>query len=693
MRRRTFVAAGAATLTVMLLPGCTLLPVIPKRPAPSLEDAAGWVRHANGRYTVHLPRAEMGQNIATALKQIACDELDAMWDAVDVQLMATTTIARVKGTVGSDSIKDYAMPLAQACATLRLALQAGTSEAVLQAQDLPRSALRAFSEKARWVGKAAPQVQGREIVTGQPLYAADVRRPGMLFGRVLRALASPETPSRPGRFNEAAGRAVPGFVALVTDKRLGQCNAQGLGIVARTPGALDRIEAALAVQWLVDPVNDNRSLAQQIDVAPRLQRGPLAQVERTGRLVETAPWTVDLHLEVPLAAHNPIEPRAAVAEPQGGKMALWVGGQDPFYQRDVVARALGLGPDDVHIQAMRIGGAFGGKTLCTVELEAAVLAHTLGTAVKVQWTRGQELAQAFHRPPSSHRVRARLRDGQLTDWWHAFSSSHILFTGAAMPPWMQLAADFLGDAGVARGSTLAYRCANQRVEYDLTRLTALTGPWRGLGTAANLLAIESAIDECARAASMDALTFRLRHLSNPRLAAVLERVARDADWDRPRVRQDKHLLRGRGLAGGIYKGMSYAATVADVEIDTQTGAARVSRLWCAHDCGRMINPDQVRAQTEGNLVWCIGMMLVEELPFSGGRVQASSFADAPIARITDICPMQVSLIDSQELPTGAGETAMVAGAGAIANALRDATGHRFSRVPVRASAILQALRR
>lgn len=693
MRRRAFVAAGAATLTVTLLPGCAFVPVIPKRPAPSLADAAGWVRHTNGRYTVHLPRAEMGQNIATAFKQIACDELGVAWDSVDVELMATTTIARVKGTVGSDSVKDYALPLAQACATLRLALEAGSRETVLQAQDLPPTALRVFSKDTKWVGKVAPQVQGREIVTGQPLYAADIRRPGMLFGRVLRAPASPETPSRPGRFDEAAGRAVPGFVAVVTDKRLTQCNAQGLGIVAHTPGALDRIEAALAVDWLIGPVADTRSPAQQIDVAPRLERGPLAHVVRKGQLQKAAPWTVDLQLDIPLAAHNAIEPRAAVAEPNGKTMALWVGGQDPFYQRDVVARALGLNADDVHVQAMRIGGAFGGKTLCTVELEAAVLAHTLRAPVKVQWTRGQELAQAFHRPPSSHRVRARVRDGQLTDWWHAFSTSHILFTGAAMPPWMQLAADFLGDAGVARGSALPYDCANLRVEYDLTRLTALTGPWRGLGTAPNLLAVESAIDECARAAGMDALAFRLKHLSQPRLKAVLERVAHDARWGSPLLRQDKHLLRGRGLAGGIYKGMSYAAAVAEVEIDARSGAARVTRLWCAHDCGRMINPDQVRGQTEGNLVWCIGMMLVEELPFSNGRVQASSFADAPIPRIADIGAMEITLIDSPAPPTGAGETAMVAGAGAIANALRDAAGHRFSRVPVRASDILQALRR
>ena len=690
MKRRAFLAAGAASLTVTLLPGCAL-PVIPKRPLPSRQDAAAWVRHVQGRYTVHLPRAEMGQNIATAFKQIACDELDAPWDAVEVQLMHTQQIGRVKGTVGSESVKDYAVPLAQACATLRLALQAGQRDTVLQSQDLPISALRAFSAQARWVGRAAPQVQGREIVTGQPLYAGDVRRPGLLYGRVLRAPTSPEIASRPERFNEAAARQVPGCVAVIQNTLLTQCNAQGLGLVARTPGALDRMEAVLAVQWASEPVPDPRGLAPQMDVVPRLARGPLAHVTHSGSLDETGRWTVDLQLEVPLAAHNPIEPRAAVAEWRDNTLSLWVGGQDPFYQRDVVAHALGLEAERVQVQAMRIGGAFGCKTLCTVELEAAVLAHTLGQAVKVQWTRAQELAQGFHRSPSSHRVRARLRDGQLTDWWHAFSSSHILFTGAAMPPWMQSLSKLLGDAGAARGSDLPYRCAHQRVEYDLTRLSALTGPWRSLGAAPNLLAQESAIDECARAVHADPLAFRLRHLANPRLVAVLARVARDADWGGQQPPTDSRWLRGRGLAGGIYKGQSYAAAVADVDIDRQTGAVYLRQLWCAHDCGRMLNPDQVRAQTEGNLVWCIGMVLIEELPFADGRVQAGNFADAPIPRIADIGRLHIALMDSEAVPSGAGETAMVAGAGAIANALRDATGHRFARVPVRAQDVLRVL--
>lgn len=690
MKRRAFLAAGSVTV---LLPGCALVPVLPKRALPTPADSAGWVRHAAGRYTLHLPRAEMGQNIATAFHQVACDELGVPWDAVTVRLANTASIARFKATVGSDSVREFAVPLAQACATLRLALESGARGEVLEAREITLAQLRAFGATARWVGQAAPQEQGREIVTGQPLFAADMRRPRMAYGRVVRSALSPEMPTQPLQWDEAAARRVPGFIALVRDPRLDLSQAQGLGIVAETPGALDRIEAALAVQWS-SPSVDAGSIAQRIDVQPRLARGALAHVQEQGRMDTRAAWDVDLQLEVPLAAHNAIEPRAAVAEQaEDGVLRLWAGGQDPFYQRDVVTRALGLDARQVHLQSMRIGGAFGGKTLCTVELEAAVLARAVARPVKVQWTRAQELAHGFHRPPSSHRVRARVRDGRLTAWWHAFSSSHILFTNAAMKPWMQGVARFIGDAGVARGSTPAYACPQVRVEYDLTRLPALTGPWRGLGAGPNMLAAESAMDECARAAGMDPLAFRLRNLESPRLAAVLEQAARDGQWERPQAAPPPGVRRGRGIACGIYKGMSYAAAVAEVEVDIATGAARVTRMWCAHDCGRMLNPDQVRAQTEGNLVWCIGTVLVEELPFSDGAVQARTFAESPVPRISDIGALHVHLVPSDAAPSGAGETAMVAGAGAIANALRDATGHRFVRVPVRAHDVLQALRR
>ena len=302
--------------------------------------------------------------------------------------------------------------------------------------------------------------------------------------------------------------------------------------------------------------------------------------------------------------------------------------------------------------------------------------------MKVQWTRAQEFQFGFHRPPSSHRLRASLKDGKLHTWWHAFASSHILFTNAAMPRWLQRLADVVGDEGVARGAVLPYRAMVRRTELDVVRLPVFTGPWRGLGAGPNVFAIECAIDECARAAGADPVRFRLDHLDDARLARVLQRVAEAAAWAGPRAPAPTGTRRGRGVACGIYKAMSYVAVVADVDVDMQ-GRVTLTQLWCAHDCGRVLNPDQVRAQCEGNLVWGIGMVLSDRLPVAASRVAASSFANAPIPRMVDVPPMQVVLVDSAEAPSGAGETAIVAAGAALANAVRDATGLRLKRLPLR----------
>ncbi|MGQ3095719.1 MAG: xanthine dehydrogenase family protein molybdopterin-binding subunit, partial [Roseateles sp.] len=533
----------------------------------------------------------------------------------------------------------------------------------------------------RWPGADRPDLQrpplaqGEAIVTGRPLFVADVRRPSMVFGRVLYAPQSPEFASSPRSLDEAAARAQPGFIALVRDELLSQGRARGLGIVAATPGALDRIEIALAVQWQAEVVaGDWQAL---LDIDTRLARdAKLTHAVHDDSVPQAAPWDIDLRFDIPPAAHAALEPRASVAEfDRTGRLQLWVASQDVFYQRDVVARRLGLDDDDITVHSHRIGGAFGGKTICTVELEAAVLARAVGRPVKVQWTRAQEFTQGFHRAPSSHRVRVRLKDGRLLHWWHGFVSAHILFTNAAMPPWMQSVSRFVGDAGVARGAKLPYRAAARETRFALQRLPVLAGPWRGLGAGPNHFVTESVIDECARLAGQDPLAFRLAHVEDPRLARVLQRVARMAGWtEGTRM----------GLACGIYKDMSYAAVVAEVSVTD--GQARVLRLWCAHDCGRVINAEQVKAQCEGNLIWGLGLVLIEGLGLEGGQVASTSFADSPIPRWGDIPVMEVALVDEGEPPTGAGETAIVAAGAAIANAIRAAGGPRVLALPYRPAA-------
>lgn len=683
--RRRFLAASGALLSVGFLPGCASLPVIPKRPDPDAQAGLGWIRHQSGRYLLVVPRVEMGQNILTALKQIACDELGIDLAQLQVELHGTQRIGRVRATVGSESVSAFALPLARACATLREALRSGQSSGELQAREFAPQQLRSLSGRGTWVGRSPELEQGQAIVTGQPLFVSDVRLEGMVYGRVLRAPVPPEVASRLLAFDEPAARAVPGFVALVRNARLQMGAGEGLGIVARTPGALDRIERALAARWS-GQAPAAEALWQAVDIDRRM-----AARTRRDKYVHDDPmpdgrWDVDLRIDIPIAAHAAIEPRAAVAQPRpGGGLEMWVGSQDVFYQRDVVCRRLGLPEAQVVVHGCRVGGAFGGKTISTVELEAAVLAQALQRPIKVQWTRAQEFVQAFHRPPSSHRVRARLESGRLAHWSHDIASSHVLFTGAVVPPWMQKLTDLIGDDGVARGAALPYRAQARRTGFDLVRLPVHTGPWRALGAGPNGFVIESAIDECARSAGADPVAFRLQHLDHPRLRRVLEKAVATAPAQ-PAARSGR--LLGRGVACGSYKEASFAAVVADVEVHPDSGQVRVLHMHCAHDCGRVIHPDQVRAQCEGNMVWGLGMVLVESW-----SPEARSFADAPVARMAELPSLSVELVDHGDPPTGAGETAIVAAGAAIANALRAATGWRLQRLPLQPQALQAALRR
>lgn len=685
--RRRFLAGTGAVLSVGFLPGCASLPVIPKRPAPDVETGLSWISHRDGRYTLTVPRVEMGQNILTALKQVACDELGVDWSRVEARTYGTASIRRVRATVGSESVMDFALPLAQACATLREAIASGQVSGRLRAVDHPRETLRSLSGRGTWIGRSPPLEQGLEIVTGRPLFAGDVRLDGMVYGRVLRAPVPPEIASRAAALDEAAARQVPGFVALVRSDLLLYGHSLGVGIVARTPGALDRIEQALQVRWQVEGEAGADAIAAAIDIDRRLASGRRRDKYVHDDAIPDGRWDVDLRFDIPLAAHAPMEPRVAVAAPRAaGGLELWVGSQDIFYQRDVVCRRLGLSEDEVVVHGCRTGGAFGGKTICMVELEAAVLAFQVKLPVKVQWTRAQEFTQAFHRPPSSHRVRARVGQGRLQHWSHDFASSHVLFTGAVVPPWLQKLTDFIGDDGVARGAALPYRAQAWRTGFDLVRLPVHTGPWRGLGTGPNGFVIESVIDECARVAGADPVAFRLAHLVDPRLRRVVERAVATAPPPPP-TPSAPGLMRGRGLACGTFKETSHAAVIADVEVDPATGEVRVLQMHCAHDCGRVINPDQVRAQCEGNLVWGVGMVLVEAW-VPGVR----NFGESPIPRIAQVPVLSVEIVDAGDPSSGAGETAIVASGGAIANAIRAATGWRATRLPVRPQDVLAGLR-
>ena len=735
MNRREFLRGlgwTSAGVTVLFTTGCSLIPPIPSRPGVTADDAVNWIQlGVDGRVRVICPRQEIGQNILTACRQVAAEELGLDLDLIEATPHGTDRIPGVRATVGSESVKDYVLPLARAAAQLREAIidRAAARTAIergaialhpdgvilagphrtstrdvaagepLILAGAPRDtiALRTVATAGRrFVGHPVPLAQGRAIVTGEPLYASDIRLAGMLYGAMLRAPVHGSLQSGLQAVDEAAARNVPGFVRLVRARGLA---GDVVGVVADRPWTLPPIIAALNPRWTPADGFDQGAIDAAVDVDRALMRGGLRHKLAGDRIEPDRPWTVDLRIDIPLAAHAPMEPRAAVAwyRPENDpSIELWVGHQDVFYVRDVVARVLGLSRDRVVVHGQRVGGAFGGKTICTVELEAALLSQAVGKPVKIQWSREEEFRQSFYRPPSAHRLRLRVgAQGNIEDWHHAFLSSHILFTSAVLPKWLQSLTDFVGDDGVARGAQPPYRAERTRVEFDAVRLPVYTGPWRGLGAGPNGLAVECAVDEAARAARLDPLEFRLRNLKleHRRLRACLEHVARRADWSAGISGRtpDPAIRRGRGIAGGIYKAMSHAAVVAEVTVDRATGAVRVDRLVCAHDCGLVINPDQVRAQVEGNLVWGIGMVLSERLTVRDSVVAEASYADYVIPGMPDVPPLDVDLIENAgDPPTGAGETAIVAAGAAIANAIRDAVGVRLTRFPLDPAALKRA---
>ncbi len=688
--------------------GCSLVPAFPSRNAPSEADAFTWLQlKPNGRFLFCSPRQEMGQGISSTLRLVVGQELGVPLSQIDVVGPDTSIIAPAKSTVGSESIKDFLAPTTQIARSMRALLytraaqQLGTtpSDLVLngdrfKARDGAELSLAKLTGNAYLLldpdeiaqiksakqedrdlthADGVPTANINDIVTGASLFAGDVQLPSMAYGAFVRAPqlgASLTTASFDTGQDE-------GVIATFFD-------GERAGLVAESPAALfDAIEN-VETSWELETPASQTAIDASLSLDEQVNQLEHSVIETDDQ--PQGPFDTDLQVAIPFAAHAAIEPRAAVArwnETGNNRLEIWTGTQDAFYVRDHVAKHFGLAAEDVTVYSQRIGGGFGGRTICTVELEAALLSQAAGRPVKVHWTRPDEFQEGFHRPPSLHHINARANDqGKLTDWSHGFKSGHVIFTSAAMPSWMQALTSVTSDPGTARGAKLPYLAERAEVAFSDIRMPVKTGPWRGLGAAPNNFAIETAIDQVASKKGLDPLDFRLSNLpaEHHRLSACITRVAETANWQGRAITTRT----ARGIACGIYKEMSYAAVIADVEIDPGSNSWRVLHLTCAHDCGRVINPDQVRAQIEGNLVWGIGMVKGEELMVSDGRLSADYLGDYQIPTIADTPDITIDLMEQDDTdPAGAGETAIVAAGAAIANAIASFTGRPISQLPIR----------
>lgn len=686
--RRTFFKVLGGGIVVLLVANATLAQESGQsgrrrgggqRPA----ELGAWLHIGeDGTVSVFTGKAEVGQNIRTSLSQVVAEELRVPISSIRVIMGDTAKTPYDAGTFGSRTTPDMAVQLRRAGATAREALldlaaesfQTGrTNLAVADGKVSRRDSkesrtfgqltkgqqlMKSVTEQAQttpvaeWkiAGTSVPKVDGPEFVTGRHQYSTDIKRPGMVHGKVLRPVAFEATLSS---IDTRAAEAMPN-ITVVRDGSF-------VGVTAPDSQLASRAIESIKAEWATKPQISNAQLFEDLKKNASTgggDRGGRSGGGNKGSMEEglaSADQKFEQTYTIAYIAHVPLEPRAAVAEWEDGKLTVWTGTQRPFGVKADLAQAFGISQDLVRVIVPDTGSGYGGKHSGEAAVEAARLAKTAGKPVKLVWTREEEFTWAYFRPAGVIDIISGVRnDGTLTAWeFHNYNSG-----GSAI--------------------RTPYEVPNQKIEFHSSRSPLRQGSYRALASTANVFARESHMDELAHALKMDPLEFRLKNLKDERMRAVLERAAEAFGWGK--VKADDG--RGFGIACGTEKG-SFIATCAEIVADTGTNEMKVVRALSAFECGAVLNPDHLKSQVEGAMVQGLGGALFEVIEFENGRIKNPRLSSYRVPRFSDAPKIEVVLVNRTDLPSaGAGETPIVGIAPAVGNAIFAATGQRRRSLPM-----------
>lgn len=720
--RRSFLRASGALVVSFTLTGRTLAQDLPGSLGknPKLES---WIRvGGDGSVTVFTGKAELGQGIKTALAQIAAEELDVAFERVKL-VTADTGLTPEEGyTAGSNSLKDSGTALRNAAAQVRALLVAeaarrwqvpadglAVEDAMvvaaggrrlsygelagsmnLRVQAAPVSKFK-DPQRYRVMNRSIPRVDIPGKVAGAPCYVHDLRLPGMLHARVV---LPPSYGATLAAFDERAARALPGVVEVIRDGNF-------VAVVAeREWSAIEAMKAlAKGCRW-----NQRRGLPDEGNLPAFLASLPSQDLVIDDKR-SAAPGTGSVKT---LAAtytrayqmHASIGPSCAVAEMRDGALTVWSHTQGVFPDRAAIAEMLGLAQDKVRVIHLEGAGCYGHNGADDCAADAALIATRLpGRPVRVQWMREQEHTWEPFGPAMLARLRASIdSSGRIVDWnYDVWSNTHSTRPGPAgsllaarhmakafAPPLPQpiRSPEGMGDRNAIPLYTFA---AVRVVHHFLERMPLRVSALRALGAYLNVFAIESFMDELAQAAGADPVEFRLRHLEDARGREVVRLAADKFGW-KPGLRPAPGLGHGFGFAR--YKNLAaYCAVAAEVEVDEELRRVRLVRAVVAVDSGQVVNPDGLRNQIEGAILQSASWTLYEAVRFDDTRITSIDWATYPILRF-DAVPQSVAvhIVDRPGEPfLGSGETGQGPAAGAIGNAVANATGKRYRDLPLRSA--------
>ncbi|HKR36912.1 MAG TPA: molybdopterin cofactor-binding domain-containing protein [Steroidobacteraceae bacterium] len=717
--RRAVLAGGGLVLGFSLLPALRLRSAESSGLPGSLDRAPmldAWIRiDEHGKVTVFTGKAELGQGMKTALRQIAAEELFVTPPSIELITADTERTANEGYTAGSHTIMDSGTAILHAAAQVRTILL----NAAAQKWSVPESRLRAdngsilsddgkrigygeivaqrlhvaASAKSnltlpgnyRYIGKSLPRVDIPAKVSGGAAYVHDMRLPNMVHARVVRP---PGYGARLREIDVSKVEHMPGVVKVVRDGSF-------LAVAAeREYQAIAAMTAlAAASQW-----DQTAPLPEQRDVFTHL----LQQPAQTSTILERGTMAADS--EVAFEAtfrrsyqmHASIGPSCAVAQSQDGLMTVWTHTQGVFPLRGAIAQMLGVDQERVRCVHVEGSGCYGHNGADDVAADAALIAAALpGRPVRVQWMREQEHSWEPYGSAMVTKVRAAVKDGRVSSWhYDVWSSTHStrpsgnagnliaaqhLAKPHQQPPPRSIP---LPDGGGDRNAIPLYTFPNAKVVHHFIPAMPLrVSSLRSLGAYMNVFTTESVMEELAGQARIDPVEFRLRHLDDPRARAVVETAADKFGW----TRRAQAAGRGCGFAYARYKNQStYVAMAVEASVDRSSGRIQLVRAVAAVDCGQAVNPDGIRNQIEGGFIQAASWTLFEAVGFDRSGITSRDWSSYPILRFS-AAPhsVEVHIIDRPGQPfLGAGEGAQGPAGAAIANAVAAAAGRRIRELPL-----------
>lgn len=724
INRRGFLVTGAAAgagliIGVRLPENLLFAQENKKKPAPNPFIAYIHVK-PSGQISLIVAKSEMGQGVRTGLAMCLAEEADVDWNTVTIEQADTRPdLYAHLGTGGSSSTIENFMPLREAGATVRwLMITAAANqwkvaraqcraskgtvvhrtssrhatygqlvEAASKLPIPPASSVRLKDpSQFKLIGHPVPRVDIPSKSNGSAQFGLDVRVPEMLFAVIARC---PTFGGKPANFDAAKAKGMPGVRDVFAIPPMGadMFTAGGVAVVADSTWQAMKAREALQITW-----DRGAAVSESTD---ELQEALRAAAQKAGKnfrndgdvdaALAKASKTIEAVYEFPFLAHATMEPMNITVHVRGQECEVWAATQSPDWVQRTVAKILQIPAPKVAVHTTLSGGAFGRRYMADFPAEGAQIAKVVGRPVQLVWTREDDMTHDFYRPAGCHRMRGALdASGRPTAWAHTMATTSIRGF------WDPKADPGSGEVGGAR--EMPYAIPNVRLDYNPVASAVPRAWWRSVENSFNGLAVECFIDELAAAAGKDPVTFRKSLLAKPanwkprsdddpdpaRLRGVLELAAEKSGWGKPLAKG-----KGRGIAAYSSFG-SYFAEVAEVTVSDNSFT--VDRVVAAVDCGVIVNPESVRSQTEGAVVFALSAALKNEITIRNGAVEQTNFDGYDLIRINEAPLIEVHLVKSDEDCGGMGEPGVPPLAPAVANAVFAASGKRLRKLPLQMKA-------